>query len=128
MRVHLSICTSGIFRVAVMLAAITAVSPATAHSELRGSVPAAGAALDCAPTHIELQFNEGVQMTALRLHRVDGAEIELPRRAIRETTLETIDLPPLEPGDFRAEWRIISADGHAVGGVIPFSVLGECRP
>lgn len=67
-------------------------------------------------------------LTALRLHRVDGAEIELPRRSIREATLETIDLPPLEPGEFRAEWRVISPDGHDVGGAILFSVSGKCRP
>jgi methionine-rich copper-binding protein CopC len=111
-----------------ILAAVSAASPAAAHSELLGSVPAAGAVLDCAPEYIELQFNEGVQLTALRLHVTDDAEIALPRRSIREATLETIDLPPLEPGDFRAEWRIISADGHPEGGVIPFSVTGECQP
>jgi methionine-rich copper-binding protein CopC len=97
-------------------------APADAHSELRGSIPAAGAVLDGAPESIELQFNERVQLTALRLRRVGGAEIALPRRAIRESTREVIALPPLEPGEYRAEWRIISADGHAVGGVIPFRV------
>lgn len=84
--------------------------------------------LDCAPGQIDLHFNETVQLTALRLHRVDGDEIALSRRPITEARSETIHLPPLEPGDFRAEWRIISADGHPVGGVIPFSVSGECRP
>jgi methionine-rich copper-binding protein CopC len=110
------------------MAAITAASSAAARSELRGSVPDAGEVLDCAPANFELQFNAGVQLTALRLHLLDGAEIELTRRAIREATIETIDLPPLEPGEFQAEWRIISPDGHAVGGAIPFSVSGACRP
>lgn len=128
MRFRLAVFVSSIFRVAPVLAAVAAASPAAAHSELRGSVPAAGAVLDCAPAHIELQFNDGVQLTALRLHRLDGAEIVLPRRSIREARLETIDLPSLEPGEFRAEWRIISADGHDVGGAIPFSVSRECRP
>lgn len=116
------------FQMVPIVMAVVAAQPVAAHSELRGSVPAVGAVLDCAPAQIELQFNEGVMLTALRLHRVDGAEIELPRRAIREATLETIALPPLKPGEFRAEWRIISPDGHDVGGSIPFSVLGECQP
>jgi len=128
MRFRFAVFVSSIFRVVPILAAVTAASSAAAHSELLGSVPAAGGVLDCAPAHIELRFNEGVQLTALRLHRLDGAEIELPRRSISEATLETIDLPPLEPGEFRAEWRIISPDGHDVGGAIPFSILGECRP
>lgn len=126
MRFRFAVAVSRIFQVAATVTVSVAAQPAAAHSELRSSVPGVGAVLDCAPAQIELQFNEGVLLTALRLHRVDGAEIELPRRAIREATRETIELPPLEPGEFRAEWRIISPDGHDVGGAIPFSVLGEC--
>ena len=128
MRFRFAVFVSSIFRVVPILAAVTAASSAAAHSELRSSVPAAGAVLDCTPARIELRFNEGVQLTVLRLHRLDGAEIELPRRSIHEATIETIDLPPLETGEFRAEWRIISPDGHVVGGAIPFSVSGECLP
>jgi methionine-rich copper-binding protein CopC len=127
MRFRFAVGVSCILHAAPALTVLVAAQPAAAHSELRSSVPAVGAVLDCAPAQIELQFNEGVLLTALRLHRVDGAEIDLPRREIREATLETIELPPLEPGAFRAEWRIISPDGHDVGGAIPFTVLRECR-
>lgn len=127
MRHRFSVGLCRMCRVVPIVATVVAAQPGAAHSELRGSVPAVGAVLDCAPAQIELQFIEGVLLTALRLHRVDGAEVELPRRAIREAALEIIELPPLEPGDFRAEWRIISPDGHDVGGSIPFSVSGECQ-
>ncbi len=123
-----AVCAGSIVRVFPLLAAVAVAAPAWAHSELRSSVPSAGAMLDCAPGQIELHFNETVQLTVLRPHRVDGDEIALPRRPITEARSETIHLPPLEPGDFRAEWRIISADGHPVGGVIPFSISAECRP
>jgi methionine-rich copper-binding protein CopC len=105
-----------------------AASPAAAHSELRRSIPISGAVLDRAPERIELHFNERVQLTALRLRRAGGEEVGLPRRAIREATYEIIPLPPLGPGDYRADWRIISADGHAVGGVIPFRVEAPRGP
>ena len=126
MRFRLAALLRSISPVVPMLALITAAAPAAAHSELRASIPAPGAVLDCPPDRIELQFNEGVQLTALRLHRVEGDEVELPRREIRESNVETIALPPLEPGDFRAEWRIISADGHPVGGTILFSISEAC--
>jgi len=109
-------------------ALLAAAGPAWAHSELRRSTPAASAVLDQPPDRIELHFNERVQLTALRLHRVGGDEIALPRRSIREATSETIALPPLVPGDYRAEWRIISADGHPAGGVIPFRIEPPRRP
>jgi len=109
----------------LLLCAAPWVRPAQAHSELRRSVPPAGAVLERAPERIELHFSERVQLTALRLRRADGTEIALPRRPIRPERMEVIALPPLEPGNYRAEWRIISADGHPVGGVIPFRVEGR---
>jgi methionine-rich copper-binding protein CopC len=119
-------CIHSILCVAPILAAVVVATPAHAHSELRSSVPVAGEQLECAPDQIDLHFYDGVQLTALRLYRVDGDEIVLPRRSIREAKSETIELPLLEPGEFRAEWRIISSDGHPAGGVIPFSVSAEC--
>lgn len=113
--------------VAVVLAALAA-TPAMAHSELRRSVPEQGAVLAAPPERIELTFNERVQLTALRLRRVGGGEIALPdRRAIREAREENARLPPLDPGEYRLEWRAISADGHPVGGVIGFSVAPPGR-
>jgi methionine-rich copper-binding protein CopC len=126
MRFRFVVAVSRLFHVVPLLTFVVASQPVVAHSEQRGSVPAIGAVLDCAPTVIELQFNEGVLLTALRLHRVDGAEIEQPPRTIREATIETIALPRLEPGDFHDEWGIISPDGHDVCGAITFSVLGDC--
>ena len=112
----------------LLLPLLLASLPAAAHSELRQSLPAAGAVLMQAPEQIELLFNERVQVTALRLYREGGEEISLPRRSIRTTSREIIALPPLPPGAYRAEWRIISADGHPVGGVIPFRIEAPNRP
>ena len=115
-------------RAVLLLPPLLASLPAAAHSELRRSMPAAGAVLMQAPEQMELHFNERVQLTALRLYREGSEEISLPRRAIRSATTEIIALPPLPPGAYRAEWRIISADGHPAGGVIPFRIEGPKRP
>lgn len=115
-------------RLVLFAVLLGAVGSAWAHSELRRSVPAAAAVLEQPPDRIELYFNERVQLTALRLHRVGGDEIALPRRSIRQATSEVIALPPLAPGEYRAEWRIISADGHAAGGAIPFRIEPARRP
>lgn len=112
----------------LLLPLLLASLPAAAHSELRRSVPAAGAVLMHAPEQMELHFNERVQLTALRLYREGSEEISLPRRAIRSATTEIIALPPLAPGAYRAEWRIISADGHPAGGAIPFRIEASNRP
>jgi len=112
----------------LLLVLLFAAHPATAHSELRHSIPATGTVLAQSPEQIELQFNERVQLTALRLFRVGGEEIVLPRRSIRTAAHEAIPLPSLSPGAYRAEWRIISADGHPAGGVISFRIEAPNRP
>ncbi len=112
----------------LLVVLVLAIPPAAAHSELRQSIPAAGAVLTQSPEKIELHFNERVQLTALRLYRIGGEEIILPRRSIRAATHEVIPLPILSPGAYRAEWRIISADGHPAGGVISFLLEAPGRP
>ena len=114
---------------ALLLAAASHAGPALAHSELRRSVPEGGAVLAEPPERVELVFNESVQVTALRLRRAEGgAEIPLPdRRVIREAREDSARLPPLGPGDYRIEWRAISADGHPVGGTIHFRVAPQGR-
>jgi len=97
--------------------------PAAAHSELRASVPATGARLAAAPDGAVLTFNEAVQVTAFRLFRASGEEVALTRAGAIATAPEfRIALPALAPGAYRIEWRIISADGHPVGGTIRFTV------
>lgn len=109
-----------------LLAALTVpafAGPVAAHSELRASAPASGARLSQAPESVDLTFNEPVQVTALRLYGADGREIPVVRtRELRTTTRYSARLPALDPGGYRVEWRIMSADGHPVGGVIRFQV------
>ena len=105
-----------------LAAALLAAAPARGHSELRAASPADGAVLAAPPAELALAFNEAVQLTALRLRAAGGAEVALPRRAIRSAREETVPLPPLPPGDYAAEWRAISADGHPIGGTIRFRV------
>jgi methionine-rich copper-binding protein CopC len=97
---------------------------AQAHSELRSSVPAAGARLGVSPPRIELRFNEPVQLTALRLVDAHQATIRLHRETGMEARADaTAVLPPLAPGGYRIVWAAISADGHPIRGTIRFEVL-----
>lgn len=96
---------------------------ALAHSELRTSYPAQGQRLPTSPGRLSLTFNERVQITALRLIHQSGFEQPVPRpRATERVREHETVLPAMEAGDWRLEWRIISADGHPVGGVIRFGI------
>lgn len=108
------------------LALLLLAPPALAHSELRATEPPEGAALARPPAEIVLRFNESVQVTAFRLHDAEGRALPLrrdgsPAQAAREA--RAVPPPDLPPGEFRVEWRAISADGHPIGGTLRFRVL-----
>ncbi len=110
-------------RLALAAALASSLPTAGAHSRLVASQPADGERLTTAPAAIELRFNEPVQLTALAL--VDSAGSRSRVALPADTTpraLERLVAPPLAPGDWRLEWRAISADGHPVRGTVRFSV------
>jgi methionine-rich copper-binding protein CopC len=99
-------------------------SPATSHSLLLESSPAAGATV-IAPDQISLRFNNRVEKGLSRLRLVDaaGAAQSLPI-AVADHGVDrlTAALPPLRPGRYRVEWQVLSADGHVVSGRFVFTV------
>lgn len=96
-------------------------SPAHAHASLIASEPRAGANLPDAPETLFLTFNEDV--TLLETTRLIGPGGETPYRFDLNGGL--VELRPeteLENGRWDLVWQIVSADGHLVGGVIPFTI------
>ena len=95
---------------------------ASAHATLIRSEPADGAVLDEAPQRLVLTFNEPVSPLVLRLIAADGTATPLDRVTLADQTV-TVDLPPaLGDGSYVASWRVVSADGHPIGGSVVFSV------
>jgi copper transport protein len=75
------------------------------------------------PATIKLIFNEPVSPLVLRLVGPGGATVDLTDVAAADQAL-TIHIPsPLARGTHLVSWRVISADGHPVGGAITFSVI-----
>jgi len=94
---------------------------ALAHAALVSSVPVDGAVIPVAPKQIMLAFNEPVSPLVLKLVRPDGTTTPLDRHALKNVTLE-IEAPELGAGTHVLSWRVVSADGHPVGGALVFSV------
>lgn len=94
---------------------------AFAHATLIATDPPDGATVATAPHAFVLEFNEPVSPVALRLIAPDGTTLTLaytldgPRLMVRAPTA-------LGDGTYVLSWRVISADGHPVGGAITFSV------
>ncbi|MFK8250145.1 copper resistance CopC/CopD family protein [Ancylobacter terrae] len=96
--------------------------PALAHASLVAASPADGAMLAQAPTGFALTFSEPTSPLVLSLVTPDGTRLPLDRFTLRDRTLE-IDAPPaLSQGTHVLSWRVISEDGHPVGGSVVFSI------
>ena len=89
-------------------------------ASLVGSEPPAGTTLAEPPATLRLDFNEPVSPLIVRLVGPTG-EAVTPAVKAQNSTL-TIVPPRLQRGTYVLSWRVISADGHPVGGSVLFSV------
>lgn len=105
-----------------LLALLWQAAPAPAHASLTGSDPAENAVLKDGPTRFRLTFSEPVSPLALKLVQPDGTGITLGSYALKDTTLDIAGAGRLEEGTYALSWRVISEDGHPVGGSVVFSV------
>ncbi|WP_271199201.1 copper resistance protein CopC [Methylopila turkensis] len=107
--------------VAAVLLLVSA-SAAFAHASLVRAEPADGSVSAAAPARVALVFSEPVSPIALRLIAPDGGAETLERFAVKGTTLEIQPPAGLTPGTYALSWRVVSEDGHPVGGTVAFSI------
>lgn len=98
------------------------VSPALAHASLVKAEPADGAMLAQSPASFSLSFSEPVSPLVLTLVRSDGTPVRLTSFRGNGQTIEIDNPQTLAQGTHVLSWRVISADGHPVGGSLLFSV------
>ena len=105
-----------------LLLLLAQVGAAGAHASLVQAEPADGAVLPRAPAALTLTFNEPVAPLVFRLIGPGGEAIALADISA-ENAIVTIALPAgLARGTHVLSWRVVSADGHPVGGVVLFSI------
>jgi copper transport protein len=111
--------------IALLIALVIALAhagEACAHASLVKASPADGAVVPVAPQALSLTFNEPVSPLVIRLIGPDGASIA-PRTVVGENNTVTVTAPAnLQRGTHLLSWRVISADGHPVGGSLMFSI------
>lgn len=110
--------------VLALAAAIGWAAPAAAHTQLVSSSPEAGATVE-SPASVSLTFSEalldiGAQIAVLDAQGGDHASgaVYFP-----EPTTAQVDVSPLDPGSFTAQWRVVAEDGHPVEGTLFFVVV-----
>lgn len=110
---------------ALLLLLVVGPGTAAAHSDLESSDPADGAVLAQAPESVSFTFNEDLlaQGNAVILTALKTKErLALGRVKVKGPTIEVAWPEESPAGDFRAAYRVVSADGHPIEGAITFTV------
>lgn len=104
------------------LALLLLPSLALAHSQLVSSDPADGAVVASVPAAVRLAFNEPVSPITIKLARPDGS-VSLMDTVKGDGGTLAVALPQnLATGSYALSYRVISEDGHPVGGTLSFSI------
>ncbi len=93
---------------------------AHAHAGLVSSDPAAEAVLATAPATLSLTFNEPVEPLALSLIDAQGNSHPITEIARDGASLRFAPPSALSAGGLVLSWRVVSADGHPIGGSLTF--------
>lgn len=108
-----------------VLAFLGGVSPVAAHAELESSDPKDGASLASAPAAITFIFGEQIlaEGNAVTLTDVTAdTRLEVGPIVVEGDTV-SVAWPDSSPsGEFRAAYRVVSADGHPIDGTVTFTV------
>ena len=115
---------------AAFLAALCLATSAFAHASLISADPDDGSLLAQAPKMVHLRFNESVAPTAASLIDAEGRTRDVAVRAVDQSVFVSLpdDLPR---GTQLLSYRVVSQDGHPVGGSLTFSigaVTGAAKP
>ena len=114
--------------VAAALAAILWSGAAFAHALLDKSEPARRAVLTRSPAHVRLWFNERLEPAFCRLSVLDAegrsTTSDPARVSAQNPKVLELTLPPLGPGVYTVEYKIVSVDGHTVKASYTFTVKG----
>jgi copper transport protein len=107
---------------AVLLALLAGTRASRAHAALLRSEPADRAVVAAAPRSVTLTFNEPVSPLVFRLLDPGGEATDLTGVTASGATIAVALPTGVSRGTHLVSWRVISADGHPVGGGLTFSV------
>src|SRR4051812_43994462 len=107
------------------LRGLSSAPPAVVHATLISSEPAADSHLAASPTRVRLVFSEPIEGNLARVTLVPAGGAPLVLRAAadpRDVHAVIAPVDSLAGGQYRVQWRVVSADGHAVDGSYVFAV------
>lgn len=103
---------------------IVGATSASAHDQLIDSSPSVDQHLDAAPTQIRLEYSAEIMDVGAAVILADAAGTDWTSGdPVLDGPTVTVPVDPeLPDGAYTVRWRVVSSDGHAISGSIPFQV------
>ncbi|NMM17534.1 MAG: copper resistance protein CopC [Cellulomonas sp.] len=125
--------TYAVSRRAVVVLAVAAVAVlvgpggAQAHNTLASTDPVDGSTVVATPARVTLTFNEPARSlgTEVVVTAPDGTTVSTGEPVVDGTTVSQAVAGSLPAGVYAVTWRVTSADGHPLEGVISFTATGS---
>ena len=99
---------------------------AAAHALLDRASPRVGSTVHASPPQVTLRFNESLEpaFSTVRVTDKDGREVDRQDQHLDPSnpSILRVSLPPLPPGKYRVQWRVLSVDTHVTEGDYTFTL------
>jgi copper transport protein len=121
LRLLTALAAAGVGLLAILF---TPAAPASAHAALVRTSPSNGAVVQTAPAEVIIVFSEPVQLVPAKIRVIapdhTRADLDTPRTSGGEVHIPLRENLPR--GSYLVTYRVISTDGHPVGGGITFAI------
>jgi len=117
-----------VFVAAMCALVLSSNTPAIAHTTLVSSTPRNGATIHVTPKSFVLNFSEvlaaidGKSINTITLIGPSKIRVKLDEIRILKSSLSAKPFAPLPIGRYEISYRVVAEDGHALNGVIKFSI------
>lgn len=97
------------------------------HGILLESFPMHGSVLEASPNHVVLHFNATLEPSITQVNLVDLQKALTPLGLTNTSTGDTIvaKIPPLQPGVYNVQYKVLATDGHVTKGFIRFTIIAQ---
>lgn len=109
---------------ALLVLALSFVSEGEGHAIIMESSPKADEVLTTSPSRLVIRFNSRIVNSLSGVTLLGPNHRQVPVEPLKAETLPpdrlVILLPPLSPGTYFVQWRVLSVDGHVTRGGFSF--------
>ena len=89
------------------------------------SSPTHGSVLRASPDRVVLHFNAILEPSITQVNLVDLQEVLTPLGVTNASTMNSVvaKIPPLQPGVYNVQYKVLATDGHVTEGSIRFTII-----